>query len=984
VYVGTHRYSVTIRAFHGSFPFAWVPCVELVLLQLQRTAAIHHFAVLAFCFMPDRLHLVVEALDEGADLVRFVTLFKQYTGLQHRRDTGNHLWQEGFDDRVLREDEAAEDAVRASHLGSRGTRHGDPRMAVHRVGSCRYPAPNRSAFPSVSLSGRWRPWRRGKARMDTLWSDIRHALRTFRANPGLTAVAALSLAIGIGPNSVIFSLIDGLGFRPLPIRDASHLAVVSSATSTRSDDKSTFLEYVSIRDGTRSFSQLAASAPQGLGISGGQEGPAVVFGALVSANYFSTLGVDPILGRTFLPEEDRTAGTHPVVIIGERLWTRRFNRDPQILRRTVRLNQLDCSIVGVMPARFVGTTPVLASELWMPMMLLPALLPGEGARMLQADGRRGMSVYGRLRPESTIEQARAEVESLGRHLAESYPEIDGKRRLTVDYEEAVRRAPFVRVAAVSLGFVGLVLLIACANVAGLLLGRSEVRRNEIGVRVALGASRGRIIRQLLTESAVLSLLGGTAGLLLAWWLISLLPALVPASPITLNLDFRLDLRVLFFTLVVALAAAPVFGLTPALLASRPNIVNVLNGAPDQPRAGGRHLRTRPVLIVGQIAVSLMLLASAGLLARSYFNTRDIDPGFVVRPMVFCTMAPPVVGYGSSQTREFYQQLLERLTATPGVERASMAAHIPLNSLYGGGASQNVVIPGQPPPPGQDSHAIRSNIVAPNYFDTMGIRLVRGRDFDAGDRATSMPVIIVNQSMAQRFWPHANPIGQHVTLLPATTGGPTREGTIVGIAQDGKRLSLRETVEPALYLPYGQSTRVEMTVIARGRDEHALAIMFRRVVASFDKTMPTLQVMTMSEHLRLAVIFEQSLAAIVSAVAGVALFLSVIGLYGVIAFLVARRTREIGIRVALGARPADVVADVLKQGARFAAIGSGIGLLLAGIAGGLMGGTLYGVSAVDPLTFAAVTALVMLIALAAAWLPARRAARIDPIVALRCQ
>jgi predicted permease len=704
----------------------------------------------------------------------------------------------------------------------------------------------------------------------------------------------------------------------------------------------------------------------------------------VSANYFSTLGVEPKLGRTFRSEEDLTPGTHLVAILSERLWTTRFSRDPQIVGHSIRLNQLDCVIVGVMPAAFAGTQPLIAPDVWVPIMLAGPLYPTALPPLTETRARRGLSVLARLRKGASLEQARAEIRALGRHLAEAYPDTNRWRRLTVDFEEATRRQQVERIAFVSLAVVGLVLLIACANVAGLLLGRSEARRSEIAVRIALGASRRRLIRQLLTESAVLSLLAGGAGLVLAFWFIHLLPALVPPTPVAFNFDFRIDVRVLAFTLVVALLAAPVFGLTPALLASRPNIVPALKGEPERPKLGGRRLNARSIMVVAQIALSLMLLVSAGLLVRSYFNTRQIDPSFVPRPMVFCTMAPQMVGYTDTQARGFYTELLERLAARPGVEHVSMVRHLPLNTLFGGGATLQVVVPGYTPPPGKDAFEFRYNVASAGYFDTMGVRLLKGRDFDARDRDTSSPVVIVNRVMAERFWPHEDPIGQHLTLLPRAGNDRPRECQVVGVVQDTKHLTLTEAPQPYFYLPFDQESRSEMTVIVRGKDEAQLAALFRLELVALDRSMPTLLVMTMSEHLRLAVIFEQSLAAVVSVVAGVALFLSVIGLHGVVAFLVAQRTREIGIRVALGARPADVVADVLKQGVRFAAIGSAIGLLLAGIAGRLMSGTLYDVSAVDPLTYAGVTALVMLIALMAAWLPARGAARIDPIVALRCQ
>ena len=820
--------------------------------------------------------------------------------------------------------------------------------------------------------------------MDTFWSDVRQALRMFRANPGLTGVAVLSLAIGIGPNCAIFSLMDALGFRPLPIRDPAHLLTISSATDIDPDEKCAYPEYRDIRERVRSLVDVAASVPRALGVSGGQEPPTVVMAAQVSAGYFRTLGVQPKLGRTFRSEEDLTPGTHPVAMISERLWTIRFSRDPQIVGRSIRLNQLDCAIVGVMPAAFGGTQPLIAPDVWVPIMLAGPLYPMVTPPPTETRARRGLSVFARLRAGASLEQARAEIRALGQHLAEAYPDTNRGRRLTIDFEEATRRQQVERIAFASLAVVGLVLLIACANVAGLLLGRSEARRAEIAVRIALGASRRRLVRQLLTESAVLSLMAGGAGLVLAFWFIHLLPALVPPTPVPFNFDFRIDVRVLAFTLLVALVAAPVFGLTPALLASRPNLVPSLKGESGRPTVGGHRVNMRSILVVAQIALSLMLLASAGLLVRSYFNTRQIDPGFVPRPMVFCTMAPQMLGYTDPQTRGFYAQLLERLAARPGVERVAMVKHLPLNTLFGGGATFKVAVPGRTPPPGKDAFELHYNVASAGYFDTMGIRLLKGRDFDARDRDTSPPVVIVNRAMADRFWPREDPIGQRLTLLPRLEHGTPRECQVVGVVQDTKHLRLTEAPQPYFYLPFDQESGTEMTVVVRGRDEALLAALFRRELVALDRSMPTLLVTTMSEHLRFALVLEQAVAAIVTVIAGVALFLSVIGLYGVIAFVVARRTREIGIRIAIGASPGDVIADVLKQGARFAVVGSAIGLVLAGMAGRLMSGELYGVSALDPVTLGAVTAVVLLVAVAAAYLPARRAARIDPIVAVRCQ
>jgi len=827
--------------------------------------------------------------------------------------------------------------------------------------------------------------------MGTLRLDVRYALRVFRANPALFATAVLSLAIGIGPNSVLFSVIDAVGFRSLPIRDPGGLVLVRSSTVKGQESDSlgiegvAYTDYVELRDRVGSFADIGASARTGFGLSGGTESAEVVMGATATASYFSTLGVQVLLGRTFLAEEDRTPGTHPVAVISERLWRRRFLSDPAVIGRTVRLNSTSCTIVGVLPAEFTGTDPILAPEMWTPTMLWPAL-PGGSAATVDAKASRVFTVVARLRAGVTLDRARAEVAALGASLVERDPATHKDWRLVTEYEQAARRGRLGKIGTLSLVAVDLILLLACANVAGLLLGRAEARRPEVAVRVALGAGRWRLVRQLLTESALLSIAGAVAGALLAWWLLRLVPSLIPAMPITINFDFRLDARVMAGTLLVALAAAPVFGLFPALLASRPDVIPLLKGATPGAGSRVRHLTPRNLLAVGQIAVSLALLVSSALLARSFLNQRQIDPGFVPRPMVFSTMAPGATGYNGAQTRAFYRRLLERLAATPGVERATMVRHLPLNSFFGGGATAEVEVPGYKAPPDAEPLRFRFNIVETGYLEAMGIRLVRGRDFLASDGPEAQGVVLVNQTLANRFWPNEDPVGRHLVVKTGDPGAAPRQCQVVGVVQDGKYLSLNEPPQAYFYVPYAQQPRGEMTVVARvSTDPRAMAGVFRREVAELDRAMPVMQVTTIDQHMQAALMGPRAVAALVGVLGGFGLLLSVIGLYGVVAFLVSRRTREIGIRMALGARQADVVRDVVLYGLRLAAVGIVAGLGLAAVAMSALGhDTVYGLSRFDPLTYAGTSALVLLTAVAGSYVPARRAARVDPIASLRSE
>jgi putative ABC transport system permease protein len=692
-----------------------------------------------------------------------------------------------------------------------------------------------------------------------------------------------------------------------------------------------------------------------------------------------------MLGRTFLAEEGGDSGVQPAAMISERLWTERFNRDPRIIGQTIRLNLTEVPVVGVLPGSFAGTDalPIFALDVWVPAGLIGTLTPGSASR-LEARSDRNVSVFARLRPGTSLQQARAEVEALGMHLAKQLPASDRGRRLTVEYEETARRRVPATMMMVVLPIVGLVLLIACANVAGLLLGRQQVRRNEVAVRLALGASRRRLVRQLLTASAVLSVAGACLGLLVTFWVLRALPAMIPAGPLPIAIVPRLDPRVLVFMLAAALFAVPVFGLTPALLASRPDILPLLKGAGDQPTYGRHRITFRGVLVIGQISVALALLVCSALLVRSYRNASSIYPGFVPRPMAMATAVPPAIGYDGRQTRQFYATLLERLAGASGVERAAVSRHMPFNALYGSGLRRKVAVPGHEAAGASDAPAFRYNAVTPGYFDTMGLPILRGRDFSAADRPGSSYVVIINQTLAHQLWGADDVVGRHIVLLPDHVDATSRDCEVIGLARDAKYVTLTEPPEGYFYVPYAQAPGDEMTIIARGTDERRLAATLRREVAALDRAVPITQVTTMSAQVRTASIAEEVEATLVTAIGAVGVFLSMIGLYGVVSFAVARRTRDIGVRMALGARPADVIVDVLKQAASHVAIGGGVGLVLAAAAARLMQSALYGVSLTDPFAFGGAALLLTVVALGAAYLPARRAARIDPLAAIRCE
>ncbi len=820
--------------------------------------------------------------------------------------------------------------------------------------------------------------------MSTFLQDLRYGVRMLARTPGFTVIAALSLALGIGANTTIFTVINAVLLNPLPLKSPSELLAVYTTDQRNRGGFNNFLQtsplnYQDYRDKNEVFSELAAHQFLPLNISGGTGEPQQVFGEIVTGNYFDVLGVRPLAGRTFLPDEDRTPGAKLVAVLGYGEWQKRFGGDRAIVGRTITLNGSAFTVIGVMPKGFKGTNAIGAPALWVPYMTYPVTTSGFIREAV--DSRRALmfDLTGRLKPGVSRQQAEANLKTIASQLERQYPNDNRGRSITVlPLAQATVNPGFrdnlVMAGGLLMTIVGVVLLIACANVANLLLARASVRQREIAVRLSLGASRARLIRQLLTEGTLLALAGGALGLLLAYWAQGLLwsfrPPFLPADAI----DLQPDLRVLAFTIVVSVGTGILFGLAPALQASRPDLVVELKDRTSAPTGSGRVLSLRNLLVAAQVALSLVALVGAGLFLRSLQNAQKIDPGFDADHLAVLTVDLGAQGYGEERGRQFERQMIERAAATPGVGGTTLAGSIP---LFNGGFARTVFLEGQDPTDQRAGRLVQVDIVSPSYLRTVGIALMRGRDFAESDQPNTPAVCIVNETMAKQFWPDQDPIGRRFRFF-----GQDHFNEVVGIARDSKYNFIGEGPTPYVYQTLTQVYQPQVSLFLKSANPGAVLGTVRSEVQQADRNLPITTVFT------LTAIFDQSLwaprmgASLLAVFAGLSLALAVVGIYGVMAYSVNQRQRELGIRMALGATRSSVMRLVVTQGFRLAVIGVAVGLLASLAVTRVIATMLYGVSATDVVTFVTVPALLTLAAVAASYIPARRATRIDPMVALR--
>jgi predicted permease len=845
---------------------------------------------------------------------------------------------------------------------------------------------------------------------DEMFQDLRFGARMLAKNPGFTFVAVATLALGIGVNTALFTVLDVFMLKPLPVKDPNSLVNFSGVDQSGGRHKLfSYLDYLDYRDRNTTLAELVAwnkaavalgEAQAGLGAISEGSGP--IFGQLVSANYFAALGAEMALGRGFLPEEDRTPRTRSVIVLSHHFWQRQFDSDPNIVGKTIRLQSHPFTVVGVTAHEFIGTD-LDEPAFWVPLMMRDQVIPlglGENhQRWLTEREADSFGLLGRLKPGVAQGQARAEMSLIAQQLAQQYPGKDrktgvvaksGASLINLDAKQLPLIVPLL------LAF-GLVLLIACANVANLMLARAAMRQKEIGVRLALGASRLRVIRQLLTEGVLISAIGGVAGLLAASWtlraLYPILLARLPEFPTYLNLE--LDYRIFGFTLLVALSAGVVAGLAPALQSSRPDLTSALK---DEGSALGQHLsqsRMRNGLIVTQIAVSLALLIGAGLLVRNLQRAQTIDVGFEAQNLLSVAINLNTAGEQSAQQRgELRRLLAERLRALPGVKSVSQALSQPSSGQL---PSTPITLAGQAVP---DDRPLRANynFVSPQHFETLGIRIVRGRGFTEQEANANALVVVISEATAQKFWPGQDAIGQRLGIAAAARGpdtdGDFARGTlsatafpsyeVIGIALDTRSGWVYEKDETYLYVPLGRDNHLDNYLLVRAEgDAQPVMAAVRGEAEALDSRLRTV-VQRTTDHLDESLTPFRALALIAGVLGALALLLASIGLYGVMSFVVAQRTREIGIRVALGAQGADVARLFLKEGLRLIVIGLAIGL--AGGAGisRLLAAALVDLNPLDPLAFGGVSIVLAMVALLATYLPARRAMNVDPMVALRHQ
>ncbi len=815
--------------------------------------------------------------------------------------------------------------------------------------------------------------------MRTLLQDIRYGLRMMLKRPGFTAAAIISLALGIGATTTIFSVVNAVLLRSLPYGDADRLVVLWETNSQQIAAAMKIQDHGLVAPGnftdwaqqSNSFEGMAAARTVSFNWTGGER-PERVIGASVTPNIFSVLGVRPLHGRAFLPA-DAEQGRERVVILSQGLWERRFGADPNAVGKVLTLNNESYSVVGVMPQE---TQYPDGAELWA--LARGGVPEAPGAATPNAAALRTnhyLTVVARLKPGATLAGAQAELNTVSARLQQEYPDANkgiGARAVPMHEELVGDVRPALLIL---LGVVGFVLLIACANVANLLLARSIARQRELSLRTALGASRSRIVRQLMTESLLLGLIGGAVGLFLAYWGVHLLVAFSPTDLPRVK-EVSVDGQALFWTISLSLLAGVLAGLAPALQTSRPDPGEVLKEGGRGVNGGVRHQRMRGLLVVAEVALTLLLLTGAGLLLKSFMRLQNVDPGFDASNVLTMRVALPSYRYsGEEKFARFGAELLERVRNVPGVDVAAMTTALPLSQIE---SAMSFRVDGKPgPPPGSEPIA-NWRSVSPDYFRALGVPLLRGRAFTEQEGKDAPGVVIINESLARSAFPGEEALGQRLVI-----GMDTKPREVVGVVRDVRHTALKEEPKPEMYVPFQQAPRAAFTLVTRTTVEPAsLTSSVTNAVQSVDKDQPVYNVKTMETFRSESIAQSRFNTYALSIFAAIALVMAAVGIYGVMAFSVTQRTNELGIRIALGAQPGDVLRLVIRQGMILALIGILIGLAASLALTRVMASLLYGVAATDVLTFVTVSAALALIALAASYLPARRATRIDPMVAIR--
>jgi putative ABC transport system permease protein len=808
--------------------------------------------------------------------------------------------------------------------------------------------------------------------METLIQDLRFGVRMLLKRPGFTAVIVLALALGIGANTAIFSVVNTVLLRPLPYKEADQLVMVWENNAQKGINIMPMspADFADYKEQNSVFEQMAYSR-DGQYILTGMGEPEAIWAYRFSANFFDVMGVAPELGRTFTAEEDRP-GAGKVVVLSHKLWQRRFGGNADVVGQSITLSGEPYTVIGVMPAGFRHPQMV---EMWTPIALDPSMMSNRNATMLR--------VMARLKPGATIKQAQTEIAAIARRLEEQYPATNAGKSVKLESLREGYAGDIQLPLKVLMLAVIFVLLIACANVANLLLARSVARQKEIAIRIALGASRMRIIRQFLTESVLLSLMGGTLGLLLALWSTGILVGLFPNNIANLSIpqveNIPIDAKALAFTLLISLVTGIVFGLVPALQSAKFGLNDILKEAGKSSMTSRRGGRLRDLLVVAEMAMALVLLVGAGLLIKSFLQLQQGDLGLDPKNVLTAQVMLPSYKYSDVQKRRsFVRDVITRLEGLPGVQSVGATNFLPLTGFWG---SLSFTIEGQPAPaPGEEPEA-DNRIATENYFRTMGIGLVRGRQFTDADRDGAPKVAIINESLARRFFQNEDAVGRRLNLGDASEPDMWE---IVGVVRDVKSFGLSEETHMDIYRPYNQLTfpLIAFTIRAAS-DPASMVAAVRNEVWSVDKDQPFFsKVLPMEQLASDSITLRRVSMLLLGAFATLALILAVLGIYGVMNYSVTQRTQEIGIRLALGASRGDVFKLVVRQGMLLAVAGVGIGLLSAFAVTRLMSSLLYGVGATDPLTFVVIPLILTGVALVACFVPARRATKVDPMVALR--